>query len=376
MTEPHWGPGPPWGEGGSPWGSGPPPWVGRGGFGPPSGRRFRRGALGALFLLVLLVAALATVVTSIASGGEAHLWVTVPIAAAVVFGLATTARWLWRSTRTIGILMDAADRVAAGDYATRVGHVQARQLARLAGSFDQMTERLETNEARRRELLADVAHELRSPLQVIRGSVEAMLDGLYPTDESHLRLVLDKTKLMARLLDDLRTLSMAEAGVLALHRETVGPAAAANDAASTFRTAADQAGVTVEVVTTSDAPTSIEADPMRLTEVLTNLLTNAIRHTPSQGRVTIRISRGAGGAGAAFEVEDTGPGIPVDQLATVFDRFVTSADAGGTGLGLAIAKRLVEAHGGTIEATSSPAGGTLMRFEIPSESPDGAAPPL
>jgi two-component system, OmpR family, sensor histidine kinase BaeS len=329
-----------------------------------------------LFLLVLLVAALATVVTSIASGNEAHLWVTAPIAAAVVIGLATTARWLWRSTRTIGVLMDAADRVAGGDYATRIGDVPARQLARFAGAFDKMTKRLETNEARRRELLADVAHELRSPLQVIRGSVEAMLDGLYPMDESHLRLVLDKTKLMARLLDDLRTLSMAEAGVLALHRETMDPRVAAEDAASTFRTAADEAGVTLEVVTASDTPMSIEADPMRLSEVLTNLLTNAIRHTPPQGRVTVRISRAAGGAGAAFEVEDTGPGISVDQLATVFDRFVTSADAGGTGLGLAIAKRLVEAHRGTIGAFSLPSGGTRIRFEIPSESPDRAVPPL
>ena len=119
--------------------------------------------------------------------------------------------------------MDAADRVAGGDYATRVGGCRARQLGRLAGAFDQMTERLETNEQRRRELLADVAHELRTPLQVIRGSVEGMLDGLYPADEAHLRPVLDETELMARLLDDLRTLSMAEAGVLELHRETIDP---------------------------------------------------------------------------------------------------------------------------------------------------------
>jgi two-component system, OmpR family, sensor histidine kinase BaeS len=367
MTEPNGGHGgSPWREGGPPWGSGPPRWVGRGGLGPPSGRRFRRGALGALLLLVLLVAALATVVTSIATGNEAHVWVTVPVAAAVVFGLGAAARWLWRSTRTIEALMDAADRVASGDYSTRIGDVPARQLTRLANAFDQMTEQLETNEARRRELLADVAHELRSPLQVIRGSVEAMLDGLYPMDEPHLRLVLDKTKLMARLLDDLRTLSMAEAGVLAMHRETVDPRAAAQDAASTFRTVAGEAGVTLDVEVAPDAPASIEADPVRLTEVLSNLLTNAIRHTPQQGRVTVRVSRDAGGHGAAFEVEDTGTGIPADQQATVFDRFVTSADAGGTGLGLAIAKRLVEAHGGTITAISPASGGTRMRFEIPS----------
>jgi two-component system sensor histidine kinase BaeS len=366
MTESHRGHRPPWGEEEPPWGSGPPPWVGRGGFGPPSGRRFRRGALGALFLLALLVAALATVVTSIASGNEAHLWVTAPIAGALVFGLGAAARWLWRSTRTIGVLMDAADRVASGDYSTRVGDVPARQLMRLADAFDQMTERLETNETRRRELLADLAHELRTPLQVIRGSIEAMLDGLYPPDESHLRPVLDKTELMAKLLDDLRTLSMADAGVLALHRETVDPRAAAHDAVSAFRTTANDAGVTIDVTVAPNAPASIEADPTRLTEVLGNLLTNAIRHTPRQGHVTVRVSGDAGGHGAAFEVEDTGNGIPADQLATVFDRFVTAADAGGTGLGLSIAKRLVEAHGGTITAMPADSGGTRMRFEIPS----------
>jgi two-component system sensor histidine kinase BaeS len=347
-----------------PWGEGPPPWVGRGGFGPASGRRFRRGALGALILLVLLVSALATVVTRIAGGRPPHRGVTVLITVVVLLGIFAIARWLWRSTRSIGALMDAADRVAGGDYTTRVGDVPARQLGRLAGSFDQMTERLQSNERRRRELLADVAHELRTPLQAIRGSVEGMLDGLYPSDEEHLRPVLERTELMARLLDDLRTLSMAEAGVLELHRETVDPRAIVGDGAKAFRGSADHRGVSLEVVVHPDAPTAIEADPVRLDEIVANLLTNAIRHTPREGRVTVRLARD-GARSASFEVQDTGPGIPPDQLANVFDRFVTSADAGGTGLGLTIAKRLVEAHGGTIEASSPPGGGTLVRFDIP-----------
>jgi two-component system sensor histidine kinase BaeS len=288
--------------------------------------------------------------------------VTLLVTIVVVLGIASIARWFWRSTRSVGALMDAADRVAAGEYTTRVGEVPSPQLRRLAGSFDQMAQRLETNEQRRRELLADVAHELRTPLQAIRGSVEGMLDGLYPADADHLRPVLERTELMARLLDDLRTLSMADAGVLKLHRETIDPRAIAWDGVTASRGAADRRGVELEVVAAPGTPQTIEADPVRLTEVFGNLLTNAVRH--ANHRVVVRLEPN-GSRGVGVQVEDDGPGIPTDQLSHVFDRFVTSADAGGTGLGLAIAKRLVEAHGGTIEASSPATGGTMVRFEIP-----------
>jgi signal transduction histidine kinase len=328
-----------------------------------AGRRFRRGVFGVFLLVVLLVAALASIVASLASGTHPKPFITITVAALVLIGLIITARWLWRSGRSIGALMDAADRVAGGDYTTRVGEVPGRPYQRLAGAFDEMTARLETDEQRRRELLADVAHELRTPLQAIRGATEGMLDGLYPSDAEHLRPVLERTDVMARLLDDLRTLSMAEAGVLELHRETVDPRAAAADAIAAVRGTSD--GVTFDVVD-QEAPATIEADPVRLAEILTNLLANAARYTPQGGRVSVTISPDGPG-GARFVVDDTGPGIPTDQLAHVFDRFVRSADRGGTGLGLAIAKRLVEAHGGTIEAGAAPGGGTRMRFDIPSD---------
>jgi len=318
----------------------------------------------ALLLVVLLVAALASVVASVIAGNAPAPEITIVVSAAVVAGLIASARWLWRSTRTVGALMDAADRVAGGDYTARVDDPGTRQLSRLAGAFNQMTERLQTNEDRRRELLADVAHELRSPLQVIRGTAEGMLDGLYPADPGRLRPLLDETTVMARLLDDLRTLSMAEAGVLPLHPETVDPRGVADDAVRAFRSTAEEAGVTLQAERTADAPTRLEADPVRLSEILANLVTNAVRHTPRGGRVAVRVSPAAGGV--AFEVADTGPGIPEDRLPFVFDRFVTSADAGGTGLGLAIAKRLVEAHGGTIEARSPAGEGTTIRLVIPS----------
>ena len=329
-----------------------------------AGRRFRRGALVLLLAVVLLVATLATIVASIVAGNAPAPGITVAVSISVLLGLVLSARWLWRNTRTIGALMDAADRVADGNYATRVPDVDARPLKRLTTAFNEMARRLETNEQRRRELLADVAHELRTPLQVIRGSVEGMLDGLYPVDADRLRPLLSETIVMARLLDDLRTLSMAEAGVLELHRESVDPRALTDDAVTAFGSMAEEAGVSLASVNVGEIPATIEADPVRLAEVLTNLLTNALRHTPSEGSITVRTTHRP--RMVSFAVEDTGPGISPDLLPFVFDRFTTSADAEGTGLGLAIAKRLVEAHGGDIEASSNPNGGTTIRFTIPS----------
>ena len=315
-----------------------------------------------LALVVLLVSALATVVTSAVTGHAPSHRITLPLAALVVVGLILSARWLWRSTRTIGALIDTADRVAGGDYSGRVG-AGSGQLGSLAAAFNQMTDRLRTDDERRRELLADVAHELRTPLQVIRGSVEGMLDGLYPADADRLRPLLDQTIVMARLLDDLRTLSMAEAGVLELHREPVDPRAVVEDAVRAYRSTAEEAGITLEATIAPNAPTLLEADPLRLAEILSNLVANAVRHTPKGGRVSVQVS--GGDRSALFEVTDTGAGIPADQLPFVFNRFVTAADTGGTGLGLSIAKRLVEAHGGTIEAKRVSVGGTTIRFSVP-----------
>jgi signal transduction histidine kinase len=289
--------------------------------------------------------------------------VTIVVAVVVVSGLVFLGRAFWRSTRAIESLMDAADRVAAGEYSTRVGELPARSLQRIATSFDAMAERLETNEERRRELLADVAHELRTPLQAIRGQVEGMLDGLYPADEEHLRPVLGRTETMARLLEDLRTLSMAEAGVLELHRETVDPLAVATSVVDGVRPQADRAGVELTVTGTQSTPRTIEADALRLDEVLANLVTNAVQHTPRDGGVTVTVDGSADGV--RFTIDDTGSGIDAAQLPYVFDRFVRAADTGGTGLGLTISRRLVEAHGGKIEAGRSPGGGTRISVELP-----------
>jgi two-component system OmpR family sensor kinase/two-component system sensor histidine kinase BaeS len=158
-----------------------------------------------------------------------------------------------------------------------------------------MTERLQANETQRRALLADVAHELRTPLSVIRGNVEGMLDGVYPPDEAHLGPLLEETAVMARLLDDLQTLSTAEAGVLRLHRERVDPAALATDAVATFRARADRAGVTLTCAAPGPVP-EVDVDPVRIGEVLANLLTNAIRHTPAGGSVRVVVEPDTAGS--------------------------------------------------------------------------------
>jgi signal transduction histidine kinase len=177
---------------------------------------------------------------------------------------------------------------------------------------------------------------------------------------------------MARLLDDLQTLSTAEAGALRLHRELVEPEDLVEDAGTAYRSTAEAAGVTIEVRATKGLP-SLEIDPMRIGQVLANLLSNAVRHTPAGGSVVVSANQADEG-GVVFAVEDTGPGIPLDVLPHVFDRFVRAADSGGAGLGLAIAKALVEAHGGTIAAESDPGRGTAIRFVLPTSGrgrPDG-----
>ncbi len=210
-------------------------------------------------------------------------------------------------------------------------------------------------------LLADIAHELRNPLSIIRGYAEGIIDGVYPADESHLSLLLDETAHMTRLLEDLQTLSMAEAAVLPLHREPVDLGLLISDLVATYQPVAEETGITVS----ADVPPglSLDVDPIRIRQVLENLIANALRHTQSGGAVRVVLSTGT--ESVAMRVEDTGEGIPPDELPHIFDRFTKSADSGGSGLGLAIARRLVEAHGGEITAGSTPGQGTTVTVTLP-----------
>jgi signal transduction histidine kinase len=338
---------------------------------------FRRMAFGAVAFFVLTFAASGVAVGALthAFGAQGHRGV-VALAAFLTLALLVigfvAARSLRRLAAPVGDVMEAADRVAAGDYSTRVTQRGPREMRRLAASFNAMTERLGANEEQRRNLLADVAHELRTPLSVIQGTAEGMLDGLYPADRTHLEPLVDEAKVMSRLLDDLRLLSTAEAGALRLHRRTVEPAELVEEAAGAFRSPAEAAGVALEVDVEPGLPV-LDADPVRIGEVLSNLVSNALRHTPAGGSVTVRAEAGDAGE-VAFEVRDSGSGIPPEVLPHAFDRFVKGAGSGGAGLGLSIAKSLVQAHGGRIWAESEPGKGTRVRFVIPAGAGAGLDP--
>jgi two-component system sensor histidine kinase BaeS len=351
-------------------GSGPPYWGGRHG---RAGLARRFGC----FLLVLVLLALWTialavwVIATLFGMGGADPGFGPPIRLGVLLvllvGLAALSYGI-RLVRGIGPplgeLVDAAGRVESGDYAVRVPDDQRgpSELRDLGRAFNTMTARLESDDARRRRLLADVGHELRTPLAVIQGHLEAMLDGVYPVDEAHLRPILDESRVMARLIDDLRTVSLAEAGALPLHREPTDVAIVVAEVARSFQPRGEAAGVRVVAETPDDLPL-VDLDPIRVREVVANLVDNGIRYAGPGG--TVRITVTEAGRSIAVGVADTGPGIAPELLPSVFDRFAKSAESRGSGLGLAIAKAIVEAHGGRIGADSPPGGGTRIRFDIP-----------
>ncbi len=285
---------------------------------------------------------------------------------ALLFGLAgivLTARAVRRLAGPVGEVIEAAERLESGDLAARAEVQGPREVRALARAFNAMAARLETNEAQRKRLLADVTHELRTPLTIAQGDLEALLDGVYPADEAHLRAILQETHVLARLIDDLRTLSLAETGALALHREPTDLGALASATVASFREQAGREGIALEVGGTDGLPL-VEADPVRTREIVTNLLANAIRYTPRGGSIAVELGRAPDGA-VTCSVRDTGSGIPADALPHVFERFTKSADSPGAGLGLAIAKSLVAAHGGEIRAESGPAAGTRITFTLP-----------
>jgi len=295
-------------------------------------------------------------------GSARHLpWFLWPLG---VIAFVSFARYGRPPIFPVGKLVDAAAKLASGDYSVRVRDVEGGPMRDVVRSFNGMAERLEQSSEQRRRLLADVGHELRTPLTVIQGELEAMTDGVHPVTEEQIEMLLDETRLLARLIDDLRVLSLTEAGELRLDRELIEATTMLTDAVAPYLASAARAGVTIE--SRADAGMLI-ADPFRLREVLANLITNAIRHTPAGGRVEMTAAKSA--TGWLFSVRDTGPGIPPDQLPMVFERFFKGADSLGTGLGLSIARELVRAHGGEIEITSIEGQGTQIEFSIPASGP-------
>ena len=261
-------------------------------------------------------------------------------------------------------LLNAADRVGQGDYSVRVEEKGSREVRSLTRAFNDMASRLDQLAEGRRNLMADVTHELRTPLTVVQGNLEGMLDGLYPADETTLRSLIDETRMISQLVEDLRTMALAESGALKLKKESTDLAMLGRETAATFQVQADAAGVALVVDIPPDLPW-LELDPGRIRQVLTNLLANALHYTPAGGTVSVRYRQVD--ERAVLEVRDSGTGIPAEELPYVFERFHKSSESGGMGLGLAIVKHLVDAHGGTITAESVPGQGTNIRVVLPLE---------
>ncbi|MEO6797077.1 MAG: HAMP domain-containing sensor histidine kinase [Candidatus Dormibacter sp.] len=279
-----------------------------------------------------------------------------------IVGVIVVARGLRRMTRPFGSLVEAAGHIQEGDYTVRVpewGSPDSRSVSR---AFNAMSARLEETDKQRRSFLADVTHELRTPLSIIRGQAEGITDGVYPGDAAHMTPIIEATQTLERLVDDLRTLALAETGNLRLNREPVDLALLVNESVASFQPQAQAKGVDLRAEVAQAVPT-VSADPVRIRSVLANLLGNALAHTPGAGSIRVLVEPAPDSV--AISVRDTGPGIPADLLPRVFDRFVRGSGSTGSGLGLAIAKDIVSAHGGTIAAESTVGKGTTVRFTLP-----------
>lgn len=283
----------------------------------------------------------------------------------LVFAVGWGARGLRRISRPLDELVDASGKVAEGDYSVRVEERGPPEVYSLMRGFNSMAERLQVNDQQRRNMLADISHELRTPITVIQGNVEGILDGLYPADEARLKSIIEETQILSRLVDDLRTLALAESGALQLKREPTDLAELIHDTVSNFEVQAGEKEIQIKLSLAGAEDVNI--DPQRVREVLTNLLLNALRYTPRSGEIHIHLMEAGAGVdrGATISIEDNGPGIEAHVLPHVFERFYKSSDSGGMGLGLSIAKYLVEAHGGEIWAESELGKGTKISFTLP-----------
>lgn len=290
------------------------------------------------------------------------------LAGLVAFALAIVL--VRQITHPLTELNDATQRIAQGDLTVRVPARGQDELAQLGGAFNRMAASLETQETLRRHLIADVAHELRTPLTAIQGTVEAIQDGIFPLSVESLEPIHEETLLLGRLVEDLRTLAQAEAGRLSLNLAAVDAGELTERIVAGLLPVAQQSGIDL-AWQIGTPPPALRGDAQRIGQVLTNLLSNALRHTPAGGKIEVTAKHQA--AGMLLSVQDSGPGIAAADLPHIFDRFYRgdpsrSRETGGSGLGLSIARQLVEAHGGRIWAESPPPGektGSIFHVWLP-----------
>jgi len=299
-------------------------------------------------------------------------------ALAVALGLVLGVLLSRSLTAPLQRLATAARAVAAGDLGQQVRVEGSTEMAEVALAFNEMTTALGESERQRQNMVADTAHELRTPLTVLQGNLRAILDGVYPLDAAEISRLYDETRLLSRLVDDLRELALADAGQLRLNLRPTDAGQVIQSTIGSLAPAAEAHEVTLTAQVPVDLP-AVQADPDRVAQVLRNLLANAMRHTPPDGSVTVAASlretdlSGAAARAVEISVADTGEGIASKDLPHVFERFWQADPArlranratGGTGLGLSVAQSLVEAQGGRIWVESALGEGSTFRFTLP-----------
>lgn len=313
-----------------------------------------------MFVVVLFVLAIvAFVVAAITQSGLGGALVVLAVPFMLIAAAALVIRSFVRTWWPVRCLIRAAARLADGDYTVRVRPRGSASIRPVLSSFNSMAEQLETADEQRRRLLADLGHELRTPLTVVRGEVEAMIDGVHEPDREHLEILMAEVHVMERLLEDLRTLSLIDAGSLALHPEPTDIDELIGDVVEAHRRSAVQSGVALEV---DSEQIDLVVDPVRMREVLGNLVVNSLRAMPEGG--TLRVTARNAGAGAVIDVADTGTGIDPADLDHVFERFHKGATSPGSGLGLTISRDLVGAHGGSMAIESTVDVGTKVTVDL------------
>lgn len=270
-------------------------------------------------------------------------------------------------TSPLRALSQSAEAIANGDLGRRVEVLSDDEIGRVARSFNRMAESLAHADAQRRNMMADIAHELRTPLTVIQGNLEALMDGVYDLAPDNIALVHRHTLVLSRLVADLRDLAQAEAGQLRLERKSVSLSEMITQVSDGLEAQAGEKGVTLKIEASEALPV-VEADEQRIAQVLFNLMSNALRHTPGGGTITTSAELRDGRV--LVSVRDTGTGIPSEDLPHVFERFYRADRSraratGGSGLGLTIAKQIIEAHGGQIWAQSWLGAGSTFAFSLP-----------
>ncbi|MFZ5818337.1 MAG: sensor histidine kinase [Chloroflexota bacterium] len=270
-------------------------------------------------------------------------------------------------TRPLRELTLATHAVSEGDLSQQVPVRSRDELGELALAFNKMSAQLARSINARRQMTADIAHELRTPLSLILGHAEAVHDGVLPPSRENFEIIREEAGRLEKLVDDLRLLSLADAGELPIMRQPIAPARLIEDLQGTYQYRARQKKVSILLDIASGLP-MVELDPGRMTQVLSNVMDNALRHTPKGGSVTLAARQA--GSSLELSVRDSGPGVSPEEAGRIFDRFYR-ADAsrqredGGSGLGLAIAKSIVQAHDGQMWAESAPGQGLTVFIHLP-----------